>query len=475
MTAGGGVDEPGARTSTLVILGASGDLTARLLLPGLGTLLAGQPEREVTIIGADREPMETSAWRELVRSALTSTGCPGEVAAETADRAAWQTVDLLDEESLRGLLGAIGGPAVLYFAVPPRIAQGACELLARIGLPSGIRLGLEKPFGTDGASAKAFNELLHGFVAEERVFRVDHFLGTSTVLNVLGFRFANRVWRPVWNADNIERIDVIFDETLALEGRAGYYDTAGALVDMIQSHLLLVMAVTMMEEPARIDATELRDHLAHVVRATRIWADEPATASRRARYTAGRIGERNVPDYVDEPDVDPGNATETLAELTVEVRNAHWAGVPVTLRSGKALGADRHQIMITFRPVAHLPEGLGADQVAIPNQLVLDLGPDRVALEITTNGADDWRDIEATTMSAALGPGAMEPYGQILAGMLDGDPLLSVRGDISEECWRIIDPVRRAWQANETPLETYPAGSDGPASWPRARQWASVD
>ena len=167
--------------------------------------------------------------------------------------------------------------------------------------------------------------------------RVDHFLGRSTVLNLLGLRFANRMFEPLWSDEHVESVDIVFDEPLALEDRARYYDNAGALIDMIQSHLLQVLALVAMDPPARVDATTCATPRPQVLRASRLWDDDPVTAGRRARYTAGTIDGREVPDYVDEPGVDPARNTETLAELTVEVDNWRWAGVPFRLRSGKAL------------------------------------------------------------------------------------------------------------------------------------------
>src|SRR5690606_24085533 len=194
------------------------------------------------------------------------------------------------------------------------------------------------------------------------IFRVDHFLGRSTLLNVLGVRFANRLIEPVWSADHVQSVLVRYDEALALEGRARYYDQAGAMIDMIQSHLLQVLAILAMEQPHDLDEQDLRDAMTAALRATRIWDDNPVRFSRRGRYTAGRIGSgddaRDVPSYVAEDGVDPERGTETLAELTCEVHTARWAGVPFTLRSGKAMKERRAEIVVTFRPVRHIPDGL---------------------------------------------------------------------------------------------------------------------
>lgn len=448
---------------TLVILGASGDLTTRLLLPGLATLLKNEPERQVRVIGAATESFTATEWRKRVRDSLTTAKVDKGVRDRILASTEYRRTDVMDEAGLTALVSDLPPDSVLYFALPPKVSIAACELLAEMkGLPRGLRLAIEKPFGSDKASAAEFNRLLERIVPEKRTFRIDHYLGKAAVLNLLGLRFGNRIFEPVWNNVNVERVDIVADETLALEGRAGYYDGAGALKDMIQSHLLLVMALVAMEEMATVDEVELRDLMAHVLRATRLMGT-PKEASRRARYTAGRIGRRRVPDYVAEPGVDPDRRTETLAEITVEIKNSRWAGVPFRLRSGKALGTERRGIYVHFKPVSHDLQGLV--NTATPNYLKLGMSPETIELGITTNGAGDMFELEDTVLSAVIGNSHVRPYGEILAGILDGIPLLSVRGDVAEECWRIVEPVLKAWAKGEVPLQSYAAGSDGPRGW----------
>jgi glucose-6-phosphate 1-dehydrogenase len=322
---------------------------------------------------------------------------------------------------------------------------------------------LEKPFGTDEESAASLNQLLAHLTPENQVHRVDHFLGRSTVLNLIGVRFANRLFEPVWSNEHIERIDVTFDEQLTLENRARYYDHAGALVDMIQSHLLQVLSLIAMEPIAAANATDLRDAKAQVLRACRPWNGDPVSAGRRARYTRGTIEDREVPDYTAEPGVDAARNTETLAELTVEVDNWRWSGVPFRLRSGKALRERRKEVLVTFKPLPHLPTGLHGQ--AIPDQLRLTMSPDRMALEMNVNGPDDPLELDRVSLDTDLTPGRLPAYGEVLAGVLDGDPLLAVRGDTAVECWRIVDPILQAWRDGKVPMESYAAGSDGPANW----------
>lgn len=449
-----------SRIDTLVVLGAAGDLTHRLLLPGLGTLLASDRGRPLRLIGAGLEDMGTTAWRKRVKEAFADS--KGKLVTETARETTWVTADVTDPDALRGLLDQAEGTAALYFALPPAVSGKVCEALQKLDLPEGLTLVFEKPFGTDLDSARKLNALLADLVPEAQVQRVDHFLGRSDVLNILGTRFANRTLETLLNNQNVEKIEVVYDESLTLEGRAGYYDKAGALVDMIQSHLLQVMALLMMEAPATLHERDLRDAKSAVLRATHLWGS-PAESSRRARYTAGSIEDRKVPAYTREPGVDPKNRTETLAEVTVEVRTWRWQGVPVTLRSGKALGVASKQAVVTFKPVPHLPDGLtGTDD---PDQLVIGFKPPRLALRLDVNGPGDPMVLDRVELAADLGPGDLDAYGEVLGGILDGDPTLSVRGDNAEECWRIVGPVLQAWRNDEVPMDTYAAGSGGPRGW----------
>jgi glucose-6-phosphate 1-dehydrogenase len=408
------------------------------------------------------EDFTEAEWRKRVRDSLTRTKVEAGVRDKILASTAYRKTNALDAQELAELLEDLPADSVLYFALPPQVSIRACELLATMELPKGLKLALEKPFGFDRASAATFNRLLARIVPEGQTYRIDHFLGKSAVLNLLGLRFGNRIFEPVWNNVNISHVDIVADETLALEGRAGYYDGAGALEDMIQSHLLLIMAMVAMEEIARVDEVELRDLMAHVLRATRLFG--PAReASRRARYTEGRVGRRTIPAYVDEPGVDPDRRTETLAEITVEIRNSRWSGVPFRLRSGKALASDRRGIYLHFKPISHDLQGLA--NRATPNVLKLGMSPETIEMGVVTNGAGDLFELEDTTLAATIGDSHVRPYGEILAGILDGNPLLSVRGDIAEECWRIVDPVLKAWAADEVPLQTYAAGSTGPRGW----------
>ena len=453
------------KVKTLVLLGASGDLANRLLLPALGLLLDAEPERrDIELLGAGAEDWDATTWHDHLDASLTA----GKVSRETIDAllatTSYQQADVTSADDLARLIKAAKPAPALYFALPPAVTAKACDALADVTLPAGTVLVLEKPFGTDVASAIALNARLATLVPEEQTFRVDHFLARSTVLNLLGVRFANRIFEPIWNNEHVESVDIVFDEPLTLEGRAGYYDKAGALVDMIQSHLLQVMALVAMNPVGEVSALDLREAKAAVLRATRVWGGDAASSSRRADYTAGTIDGREVPDYVKEPGVDPERHTETLAEVTLEIDSWRWAGVPFRLRSGKSVGVARKEVVVTFKPVPHLPTGLtGACE---PDRLRLVMGPDAIALDVNVNGEDDPMTIDRVSLLAQLSPGRLPAYGEVLAGVLDGDPLLAVRGDTAIDCWRIVDSVLDAWKSGQVPMETYAAGSQGPDGWP---------
>jgi glucose-6-phosphate 1-dehydrogenase len=448
---------------TLVILGAGGDLSTRLLLPGLGQLLAADRDIHLELIGASSAEMTPDAWHELLRTAFAKGGVDATVTESVVAASRYFTVDATSADDLKTLLAECSEAPALYFALPPAVTEASCRALDTIELPEGTSLALEKPFGTDLASAVALNRLVSRLVPETQVHRVDHFLGKSTVLNLLGLRFANRIFEQSWNAENVEKVEIHYDESLGLEARAGYYDKAGALVDMIQSHLLLVLALATMEPPSTLDSDDLRGAMAQALRATRLDTSDVSRSARRARYTAGTIDGRELPSYADEPGVDPARNTETLAEVTLLVDNWRWAGVPFVLRSGKALDDTRKDIVVTFKPVPHLPTGLTG--TTTPTRLRIALDPTGLKLDINVNGERDPFTLETVSLETKLAAGELDAYGEVLAGILTNDPSISVRGDVAEECWRIVAPILEAWSDGTAPLDEYPAGSAGPASW----------
>lgn len=449
---------------TLLILGASGDLSGRLLLPGVGGLLTEHPDRNFQLVGSGVEQWDDEKWRSRVADSFAAANASGACAERVMRETHYVPADITDAGAWPQILDQCEGPVAIYFALPPPITAKACQALTSVELPAHTRLVLEKPFGTDEQSAADLNDLLTRLVPEDHIHRVDHFLGRSTVLNLLGVRFANRILEPVFNSEHVASVDILFDEDLALEGRARYYDGAGALIDMIQSHLVQVLSLLAMEPPSTLHPSDLRDHKAGVLRATHVWQDDPAQNSRRARYTAGTLGERDIPNYVDEPGIDPERGTETLAEVVLAVDTWRWAGVPFRIRSGKAIGSPRKQAVITFKPAPRMPHGLTGGEE--PNRIIIGFGPDTMDIQLNVNGPGDPLGIDQTTLHSEFGPGELPAYGEVLLGVLDADPSLSVRGDTAEDCWRIVQPVLDAWRANEVSLDEYAAGSDGPDGWP---------
>ena len=457
---------PTGKTVGVTIFGASGDLTWRLLLPGLASLLAARGFVHLRLIGSSTSQWDDEKWQQVVRKAISDSGLDDDQVDELVDDARWIGADATDSGDLRTVLDAMDDcdAQVLYLALPPAVAARTAGALKELApLPKSVRLAMEKPFGNDEKSAHELNELLASFLDEDQIYRMDHFLGEAMVLNLLTMRSSNRLISNAWSSDDIASVDIVYDEEIALEGRAGYYDKAGALKDMLQSHLLEVLAMVAMNIPSRIEARELRDEIWEVLRATRISGDDPVANSRRARYTAGTSQGRDIPDYVDEDGVDPSRGTETLAEMTLEIDNERWAGTPFTLRSGKAITPARYQIILTFREPRFMPEGI--TPCRRPDRLVLDLSPEKLRLDLSVDGADEPFTATQAALTANLGTPDVEPYGEVLAGLLAGTPLLSVRGDIAEECWRIVDPVLAAWADDKVPMDEYEAGSTGPQSW----------
>jgi glucose-6-phosphate 1-dehydrogenase len=448
-----------------VLFGASGDLASRLLLPSLAGLLAESAvPASLRVVGSGSQDLSTAEFRDRIQSALSEHAADIDEAARrrVVDSLEYVPADVTDRADVARVLRTGSGPALVYLALPPSLFEPAVRAAAA-GLPGGSALAIEKPFGTGLASARELNDLLHKEIPEVPVFRVDHFLSDELVQRVFALRFANRVFEPIWNRDHIESVDVVWDETLTLEDRASYYDRAGALRDMIQSHLLAALSFVALEQPSRRDERSLRDARAAVLRAVPT-PDAAAVAqtSVRGRYTAGEIDGRSVPSYVDEPGVDPSRGTETYAEMTVEVANWRWAEVPFRLRSGKALARDHAEIAVQFRrPPVHGPE---IDK-SPANVLRIGLLDPYVRVAMNVNGPDF--SLEPIDLELCSRPPTRPAYANLILQMLQANTALSIRADETEEMWRIAEPVLAAWEAGAAPILDYPAGSDGPAKTQR--------
>jgi glucose-6-phosphate 1-dehydrogenase len=385
----------------------------------------------------------------------------------------YRQIDIDDPGSV-GLLvadaasGEREAPIAAYLALPPSLFAPTVRALCTADLPPGSRIVVEKPFGEDLDSAVALNALLAqacGDAGEWGAFRVDHFLGLASVQNLLGMRLANRVLEPVWNSTHIEQIDVVWEETLGLEGRAAYYDQTGQLRDMIQNHLLQVLSLLTMEPPDALREPELRDRKVALLRSVRPPPPaKMAELTRRARYTAGRSGDRELPSYVHEPGVDRERGTETLAEVTFDIDNERWTGTRFVVRTGKALSRPRMEVVARFRPVPQQTSS-GDTPTPAPNELHIGLGEDD-AIKLHLNGAaaDAPPHLAPLTLTGQPPASSLPPYGRVLLDVLTGDSVLSVRGDEAEQAWRIVDPVLQAWAEDRVPMLEYEAGSTGPVS-----------
>ena len=405
---------------TLLLLGATGDLARRYLLPALGALQqAGRLPDGFRLIGAAGTALDDEEFRRLVGDALPP------------DLVTYRSVDLADQASLAAALDRPHDAVAVYLALPPGVFATTIESLGEVGLPTGSRIVVEKPFGDDADSAAALNRLL--VKTGHDAYRVDHVLGMETTRNLVALRRANPVLERIWNAEAVEEVEVLWEETLGLEGRAAYFDRAGALKDMLQNHMLQLLALVGMEPPAH-DA-ELAGRKLDVLRSVRV-----APASRRARYTAGTLADgRDVPAYTDEDGVDPARRTETFAEVVLSLERPRWHGTRFVLRTGKALAERRKLVRLSFR-------GGGGLEVGID-------GPEDVVLRLPAAGGD-----LLELRAPPLGEG-LAAYAHVLADVLGGTSALSVGGEEAEQAWRVVAPVLAAWEAGATPLEEYPAGS----------------
>jgi glucose-6-phosphate 1-dehydrogenase len=447
----------------LLILGATGDLTARYLLPALASLHdAGELGDGFQLVAASRDNWQDDAFKRWASEQLERHAGELPVAAKDAvvKSSRYHQADVADPAAVRPLISG-EGPVAAYLALPPFLFAAAVSALHEAGLPEGSTIVLEKPFGENLKESIELNSLLADLVPEEAVFRVDHFLAMTTVQNVLGTRLANRVLEPIWNSGHIAEIEIVWDESLALEGRAGYYDGVGALKDMLQNHLLQLLCLVAMEPPLTLSERDLRDRKVDVLRSIRPFSeDDVINRTRRGRYTAGKIGDRLQPAYVDEEGVDPARHTETFAEIELELDNWRWPGTIFRLRTGKALGRNRKEVAAHFRPVPHLP--FLRDLEIQPNVLRFGLDPENVALELTGAGRQA-RTLSPLILAAQLEPSKLPAYGRLLHDVLYRNAALSIRGDEAEESWRVVEPVIDAWARDLVPILDYPAGSDGPA------------
>ena len=452
---------------TLVVLGASGDLAARLLFPALLSLEHRDRLESLRIIGYARQEWTTEQFHENLRAAIDMHAVEADqkYVDKFIDRIDFHGGDL-SVESLRGLTSELDGPAIFYLALPPGVFADAAETIAKAGLADETdgfrRLVIEKPFGTDLESALALNEQLHRYWREDQIFRIDHFLGKETVQNMLVFRFANRFIEPVLNSGHVDEIQITVAEPLGVEGRSRYYDGIGALRDMVQNHLIQMMTFATMEPPARWDAEMIRDHKVEVLKSVR--HVDPDVDAVRGQYTAGLVEGQPRIAYRAEPGVDPVSHTDTFAAVRLHVDTWRWEGIPVLLRSGKRLAAKAHEVAFRFRePPTHLFRHTPLEH-AEPNWLVFRMSPAECT-ELVVRTKQPGLELEARESVlraeyANADDREASAYESLLLDVLEGDHTPFLRFDEVEWSWRIVEPILTAWQHGAP--EDYVAGSDGP-------------
>lgn len=456
--------------TTLIIFGAAGDLAGRLLLPSLYRLEARDLLDDVRIVGYGLESLTSSGFVDHAKSSVIDhgDGFDDDVWIRLARRLSYRTGDLT-ADAVDALRPDISDQNAYYLALPPGLFPVAATAIAQAGLTaSGThRLVVEKPFGTDRASARELNDALHEHWDESQIFRIDHFLGKETVQNLAVMRFANRMLEPLLCATHVDQVQITVAETLGIEGRYRYYDGIGALRDMIQNHLMQLFCLAAMEPPAVWDPEILRDHKVEILRSVRTPTATDTAWAARGQYRSGTIDGEPVGGYRDEPGVDAASTTETFAAVRLQVDNWRWQGVPFYLRSGKRLAAPVSEIAYRFRePPTHLFHRTSLAE-AEPNWLVFRLNdPEGIDLFVQTKTPGLEMSADLSRMHADYGSGAeTTAYEQLLLDVLEGDHTPFLRVDEVDEAWRLLDPVLQSWSADAP--EGYASGSDGPAGQDR--------
>jgi glucose-6-phosphate 1-dehydrogenase len=469
----------------LVIFGVTGDLSRKKLMPAIydlanrgllppGFSVVGFARREwadqdfaKVVHDSVREHARTE-FREEVWDQLSEglRFVPGEFDDDQAFDLLRQTIEDLDR--LRGT----GGNHAFYLSIPPRFFGAVIGQLRKHGLAEEApdtwrRVVVEKPFGSDLATARELNATLGEVFPPESVFRIDHYLGKETVQNILAMRFANMMFEPIWNANYVDHVQITMAEDIGIGGRAGYYDGIGAARDVIQNHLLQLLALVAMEEPTSFEARSLRTEKLKVLESVSLSPRLDRTTA-RGQYAAGWAGGVKVPGYLEEPDIDPSSTTETYAALRLGIDNRRWSGVPFYLRTGKRLGRRVTEVAVSFRKAPHLPFHTSATEELTHNALVVRVQPDEgVTLRFGSKVPGTQMEIRDVNMDFAYGgsftEASPEAYERLILDVLLGEPPLFPRHEEVEESWRILDPVIEHWADRGTP-EQYPSGTWGPDS-----------
>ncbi len=482
-----GLERLPVHPTTLVIFGATGDLSKRKLLPAIYNLAhEGALPETFSLIGCSRSDMPHTDFRDLAIEAIEqfSRRTPDRKVLDALladvryvpgtfdDPSAYATL----KETLAEFDDKAGEPLnrAFYLSTAPSFFPVIVEALGREGLDDveghpEVRCIIEKPFGTTLAEAQQLNESVLSVFRENQVFRIDHYLGKETVQNMMAFRFANSLFEPIWNRNSIANVQITAAEDLGIGSRAGYYDSAGALRDLVQNHMLQLLCHVAMEPPVRFTADEVRDEKAKVLHAIQPPAPEEIGAiAVRGQYTRGSVGGERVAGYLSEDDVPADSNAETYVALRLMIDNWRWAGVPFYLRTGKRLARKVTEIAVTLKPVPHLAFQQGSSIGVRPNQLILTLQPNEgVSLSLGAKIPGTRMSIRPVNMEFLYGTSFLsqspEAYERLIMDAMRGDATLFTRNDEVEAQWRICDPIVHAFETTPGPLPQYAAGTQGPA------------
>ena len=480
-----GLERLPVHPTTLVIFGATGDLAKRKLLPAIYNLAhdGALPER-FNLIGVSRSDQPHDDYREMARESIkefSRRDADDEVLSRLVERMRYVPGSFDEDEMYEKLAkeaeefdeeADISFNRVFYLSTAPSFFPVIVGKLGEHGLDhhegSDVRVVIEKPFGTNLGEARELNQAVLEVLDERQVFRIDHYLGKETVQNMLAFRFANGMFEPIWNRNFIDYVQITAAEDLGIGTRTGYYDTSGALRDLVQNHMLQLLTLLCMEPPVTFSADDVRDEKVKVLHAIQPpEPDEVGDMSVRAQYAAGMAEGKDVQGYLDEEDVPEDSNTETYVGLRLAVDNWRWAGVPIYLRTGKRLARKVTEIAVTLRPVPHLAFSAEGSVGVQPNQLIMTMQPNEgVSLSLGAKIPGSRMRIRPVNMEFLYGTAFLsqspEAYERLIMDAMRGEATLFTRDDEAEAQWRICDPILEGWAQSSGPLPKYPAGSEGP-------------